>query len=103
MPPSTRTSAARDQLTAIEQALVEAYAGAAVTLNHLNTRILTGANIDSALVAAHAQAISAMVRVAAKLGTARRAKDVSPTLGDLIKADLAEQRERAARRDAQPP
>ena len=67
----------RDQLSAIELALVEAYAGAAVTLDHLNTRILAGAEIDNAMVAMHAQAISAMVRVAAKLGTSRRAKPVA--------------------------
>ena len=81
----------RDQLSAIELALVEAYAGAAVTLNHLNTRILTGADIDNAMVAMHAQAISAMVRVAAKLGTSRRAKPVQGL------DTFLEQRERAKR------
>jgi hypothetical protein len=66
----------RDQLSAIELALVEAYAGAAVTLDHLNTRILTGAEINNAMVAMHAQVISAMVRVSSRLGTTRRAKPV---------------------------
>jgi hypothetical protein len=90
----------RDQLSAIELALIEAYAGAAVTLNHLNTQILAGAEIDSAMVAMHAQAISAMVRVASRLGTARRAKDVTGvTLGEVIRADQAAERERLARHD----
>jgi hypothetical protein len=68
----------RDQLSAIELALVEAFAGGAVTLDNLNTRILTGAEIDNAMVAMHAQAISAMVRVASRLGLQRRQRDVTP-------------------------
>ena len=66
----------RDQLTAIELSLVEAFAGATVVTDHLNTRILTGAEIDNISVAMHAQAISAMVRVASRLGLQRRAKPV---------------------------
>ncbi len=68
----------RDQLSAIELALVEAFAGGAVTLDNLNTRILTGAEIDNAMIAMHAQAISAMVRVASRLGLHRRQRDVTP-------------------------
>jgi hypothetical protein len=45
-------------------------------LRDINARILTGAEIDTATVAMHAQAISAMVRCAAKLGTSRRAKPI---------------------------
>jgi hypothetical protein len=71
----------RDQLSAIEASLVESFAGAAVVLDNLNTRILTGAEINNAMVAMHAAAISAQVRVAAKLGTARRAKPI-PGLHD---------------------
>ena len=36
----------RDQLSAIELALVSAFAGAAVTLENLNTRLLLGEEID---------------------------------------------------------
>src|SRR5262245_66655233 len=36
----------RDQLSAIELALVEAFAGAAVTLENLNTRLLLGEEIE---------------------------------------------------------
>lgn len=64
----------QDQLSAIELALVEAFAGAAVTMDNLNTRILLGEQID---LAQHAQAVSAMVRVASRLGLRRRARDVS--------------------------
>jgi hypothetical protein len=73
-----------DRLSAIEVALVEAFAGAAVTLNHLNTQLALGQPID---LGQHAQCVSAMVRVASRLGIARRAKDVGATLGDLLRAD----------------
>jgi hypothetical protein len=62
-----------DRLSAIEVALVEAFAGAAVTLNHLNTQLALGQPID---LGQHAQCVSAMVRVASRLGIARRAKPI---------------------------
>ena len=61
------------QLSTIEVALIEAFAGAAVTLNNLNTRLALGQEID---LSQHAQAVSAMVRVATRLGLQRRAKTV---------------------------
>src|SRR5262249_11715347 len=67
----------RDRLSAIELALVEAFAGAAVTLENLNTRLLLGEEID---LGQHAQAVSAMVRVASRLGLQRRARDVDVRL-----------------------
>ena len=63
----------RDRLSTIERALVEAFAGAAITLQNLNTRLALGQEID---LSQHAQACSAMVRVASRLGLQRRAKDV---------------------------
>jgi hypothetical protein len=71
-----------DQLSTIERALVEAFAGAAVTLHHLNTKLALGEQID---LSEHASAVSAMVRVASRLGLARRAKDISPTLADIAR------------------
>jgi hypothetical protein len=79
----------RDQLSAIELALVEAFAGAAVTLDNLNTRLLLGEQI---YLSEHAQAVSAMVRVASRLGLQRRSRDVTPGLAEL----LAEPSEEAA-------
>jgi hypothetical protein len=73
-----------DQLSAIEIALVEAFAGAAVTLNNLNTQLALGQEID---FSQHAQCVGAMVRVASRLGLQRRMKDVGPSLGDLLRAD----------------
>jgi hypothetical protein len=72
----------RDQLSTIELALIEAFAGACVTLDNLNTRLLLGQEID---LSEHAQAVSAMVRVASRLGLQRRARDVSPTLSDVLR------------------
>jgi hypothetical protein len=69
-----------DQLSTIERLLIEGFAGAAVLAEGLNCRMLLGEQID---LAQHAQAISAMVRVATRLGLSRRARDVS-TLGDYL-------------------
>jgi hypothetical protein len=91
----------RDQLTAIELALVEAFAGSSVALNHLNTRILTGAEIDT-MIAMHAQAISAMVRVASRLGLQRRAKPVSSLTEYLASLPPQESVEPSAGEEAAP-
>ena len=74
-----------DQLSAIERNLVQAFAGAAVTLHHLNAQLMAGHEIN---LAQHAQAVTAMVRVASRLGLQRRQKDVGGlTFGDLWRAD----------------
>ena len=70
----------RDQLSTIELTLIEAYVGAAVTLQSLNTRLALGQVID---LSQHAQAVSAMVRVASRLGLQRRARPVE-TLADYL-------------------
>jgi hypothetical protein len=72
----------RDALSAIELALVEAFCGAACMLDNLNTRLLLGEQID---LGQHAQAVSAMVRVASRLGLQRRARDVSSGLDGAIR------------------
>ena len=77
----------RDQLTTIELALIHAFAGAAVHLESLNARLLLGGPID---LTEHAQAISSLVRIAARLGTRRRAKDVTPSLHEYLQSLEAE-------------
>jgi hypothetical protein len=62
-----------DQLSAIEQTLVQGYVGACVTLQHLNVQLALGQKID---LGEHAQCCSAMVRIASRLGLSRRAKPV---------------------------
>lgn len=77
-----------DQLSAIEISLVEAYAGSYVSLSHLNTQLALGELIDLGQLAL---CVSAMVRVATRLGLSRRQKDIGPTLGELLRADLDRQ------------
>jgi hypothetical protein len=89
----------RDQLSAIELALVEAFAGAAVTLDNLNTRLLLGQEID---LSQHAQAVSAMVRVASRLGLQRRAKPVESLQDYLARKYPAEEADAADTEAAQP-
>ena len=67
--------AGHEQLSTIERALIEAFAGACVTMQHLNTQLALGQEID---LSQHAQCVSAMVRVASRLGLQRRARDVMP-------------------------
>jgi hypothetical protein len=73
----------RDHLSTIELTLIEGYAGACVTLQHLNTKLALGQEID---LSQHAQCVSAMVRVATRLGLARRAKDIltPPKVSDYL-------------------
>src|SRR6516225_10163829 len=79
-------------------ARIEAFAGAAVTLQHLNTRLALGQEID---LAQYAQTVSAMVRVASRLGLRRRARDLTPTLRDLLREDQGDLlREDQARQQA---
>jgi hypothetical protein len=64
-----------NELTTVEAALVEAFAGAAVHVYDLNARLLLGQAID---LSDHAHAISSLVRFASRIGTRRRARDVTP-------------------------
>jgi hypothetical protein len=75
----------RGQLSAIELALVEAFAGACVSLDALNAKLLLGEDID---LGQYMQASSTMVRIGSRLGLQRRAKDVT----DIDPLDYARQR-----------
>jgi hypothetical protein len=66
------------ELTTIERALIEGFCGAAVILNAMNVKLALGQEID---LAEHAAAASSMVRIAAKLGLARRTRDVTSGVG----------------------
>jgi hypothetical protein len=71
-----------DQLSSIKKVLVEAYAGAAVTLQHLNSQLALGQPID---VSEHSSCVGALVRVASRLGVHRRQKTV-PSLDEYLAA-----------------
>jgi hypothetical protein len=70
-----------DHLSTVQRNLVEAFAGAAVHVHDLNARLLKGEPVD---VLTHSQAISSMVRIAARIGINRVARDVSPNLQEYL-------------------
>ena len=72
----------KEHLTTVETALAEAFAGAAVRMHDMNAHLLLGQNIN---LAEHAMAISSLVRIASRIGTRRRPRDVTPNLGEYIR------------------
>lgn len=77
-----------DNLTTLERHLIEAFAGAATHVHDLNARSLKGEKVD---VLTHSQAISSMVRVAARIGIDRRVlHDITPSLDDIAREIEAE-------------
>jgi hypothetical protein len=73
-------------LSIVARHLVEAFAGIALHVNNLNAHLLLGKEVD---LTEHATAISTMVRLASRIGITRVARDISPTLNDLIRAEDA--------------
>jgi hypothetical protein len=72
-----------DQLSAIQLALVEAFVGESLVMQTMNAKIMLGEEVDLGL---HALVAGALCRLASRLGVSRRAKDITPTLSDLLKA-----------------
>src|SRR5262249_14918521 len=58
---------------------------------------------DDAALAIYQTTVNTLRRTLEALGLQRRARDVGPTLGDLLKEDLRQQREAAARAQEQQP
>jgi hypothetical protein len=84
-------------LSEIESRLIEAFAGSAITLDNLNARVLLGEPIS---LAEFAQTVSAMVRVASRLGCSKRLRDVTPqSLDDIAREIEAEKEEAVAEED----
>jgi hypothetical protein len=67
--------------------LIRRFAAAAVLAEQLESRLANGEQID---INEHAVLSSTLVRLAAKIGIDRVPKDISPTLGDLLRADSVE-------------
>lgn len=74
----------KENLSTVEVTLVEAFAGAAVRMHDLNAHLLLGQNID---LTEHAMAISSLVRIASRIGTRRRPRNVTPTLREYLEAE----------------
>jgi hypothetical protein len=68
-------------LSTVQKHLVEAFAGCAVHVGHINALLALGKEID---IVEHSQAISTMVRVASRIGINRVAKNVTPSVKDYI-------------------
>jgi hypothetical protein len=86
----------KDRLSTIEIGLIEAHAGAKIVFSSTNMKILMkvllGEELEPALVNMQALSISAMVRTASKLGTARRATLV-PSLDEWLAQKAREEGE----------
>jgi hypothetical protein len=77
----------RDALSTIERTMVAAYVGAAITLQHFNTQLALGQQIDLTQLAS---AASVLVRIGGRLGLKRRARDVE-TLDQYLKREYGAQ------------
>jgi hypothetical protein len=71
-----------DRLSTVQKHLVEAFAGAALSLGDLNARLLLGQEID---LLAQSQAVNALVKLASRLGTSRVAREVVPSLQEYLR------------------
>ena len=88
------------RVSTIQSYYAEALAMLGVYLDDFNARRMLGQEIDLLQLC---QTITTFVRVASRLPNDRVAKDITPTLGDLIRADQDAQRALLAReREADP-
>jgi len=69
-------------LSTIQKHLIEAFAGCALHVNDLNSRVLRGEQVD---LATHAQAVTVLVRVASRLPIGRVAKQI-PSMQEFLRA-----------------
>ena len=74
-----------DQCSEARKQLIRRFAAAAMLAEQLESRLANGEQID---IAEHATLSSTLVRLAQRIGIDRRAKDIGPTLGELLRADL---------------
>lgn len=72
----------KKNLSTVETALAEAFAGAAVRMHDMNAHLLLGQDVN---LTEHAMAISSLVRIASRIGTRRRARNVTPNLAEYIR------------------
>jgi hypothetical protein len=83
----------RRRLSRIELELVEAFCGAATTLRYLNHQVMLG-ELSEIDLGGYATIASTMLRIGSKLGLGRRARDVTPSLGSILRQGIEQQRER---------
>ena len=74
----------RRQLSRIEGELIRAFAGAATTPQYLNIQVALGESSEIDLTG-YATIASTMLRIGSRLGLARRPRDVTLTLGQVLR------------------
>jgi hypothetical protein len=77
----------RDQVSAVEAALIESFAGVVVMLDDMNVRTLLGEKPDPFV---YCQVASTLTRIASRLGLQRRARDVGTSLADVVAEHVRE-------------
>ena len=81
-----------DRCSESRKQLIRRFAAAACLAEAMEAELARGEEID---INQHGLLCSTMVRVANKIGIDRTPLDITPSLGDLIRADQEEQRARA--------
>src|SRR6516225_3719072 len=79
----------RRQLSRIQGELIRAFCGGATVLRYLNRQVALG-EISEVNLSDFATVASTLLRIGARLGLARRPRDVTPTLPDYLDATEAE-------------
>jgi hypothetical protein len=81
-----------DQMAEARIQLCRRFAACSVLAGNLEARLANGEQID---IGEHATLTSTAVRIASRIGINRIAKDISPSLGDLLRQDQARRAEDA--------
>jgi hypothetical protein len=76
----------RRDLSRIEGELIRAFVGAATLLQYQNVQVALGESSEIDLTG-YATIASTMLRIGARLGFSRRARDLTPSLADLLRED----------------
>jgi hypothetical protein len=71
-----------DRLSTVQKHLAEAFAGIAIVVQSVNAKLLAGEEID---ITDARQASSTLVRIAARIGVNIVPRDITPTLGDILR------------------
>jgi hypothetical protein len=79
----------RRLLTRIEEELIKGFAGSATRLEYLTHQLLLG-DVTEVDLASYSQLTSNLVRISTRLGLGRRARDVTPSLNEILRHDEME-------------
>ena len=89
--------------TAAEQAIIRRAAVLIVELERLERQFALAGEADAYALDLYGRVAGNMRRLLEAVGLERRARDIGPTLGDLLREDLRQQREAASRVQEQRP